>query len=202
MTLLRQVAGVASTAREGGMTLMRRIAVGFAGLVGLGCGSAEMITVPIGAPPRAPFTTDSIGYLARVIAGTRERGTYEFRIIARYENTTSLPVYFPKCRPESTAPLYSIALVGNRPGESAYNPIWPCTAPSDSIALAPGAMRIDTIVANAPNSWDGKTGEPFGVWEGRFVLRYSALWNCLDLATCRTPDSLWISNEFEVRVGR
>jgi hypothetical protein len=183
------------------MSLFRQIAAGAVAVLSLACDSVTEITVPIGALDRGVLRTDSIGYIARVVAGTRERGTYEFRIIARYKNTTSLPVYFPKCFPNSRAPAYYIALVGESPGLSAYNPVAGCTD-DGMLSLAPGDTRVDTIIARAPNRWDGKTGEPYGVWEGRFVLRYSALWNCLDPATCRTPDSLWISNPFEVRVGR
>src|SRR4051812_25695201 len=102
------------------MNLRRRIVVGVAAAAVVACSGAD-VTVPIGVPPAAPLTTDSIGYIARVVAGTRTRGTYEFRIIARYENVTGQPLYFEKCFPNSVLPVYDIGLGRGETGFPAYN---------------------------------------------------------------------------------
>jgi hypothetical protein len=160
------------------------------------------ITVPIGAPDRGVLRTDSIGYMARVVGNYYGNNLYQFRIVARYDNTTAAPIYFGRCFQNSRSPIYSIVRTDGPLASSGYNPVWACTGVEDFLILAPGASRVDTILVNGPNMFDGITKEPYGVTSGRVALRYSALWDCQDPATCKTPDSLWISNEFTVRTER
>lgn len=184
------------------MSFARRIARVAVGLGVVGCGSATEVSIPHGVPPRGVLTTDSIGYIARVVGEYYGNPMYQFRIIARYENTTSSPVFMEKCRANSRSPVYSIVRADGPLASGAYNPLLACLDVEDKLIVPPGAVRIDTFVVNGPNAWDGRTKKPEGVTNGRFVLRYGARWNCLDPATCKTPDSLWISNEFTVRTER
>jgi hypothetical protein len=165
-----------------------------------GCGDGPVF--PTGAPPRAAVTTDSLGYTARVVGDYFGHPIYQFRIIARYENTSSRRVVMIPCTDGAKSPLWSIALTdGDDPKKSAFNPGWSCTGTQTLIGVEPGAVRVDTFVVRGPTRFDGVTHEPFEVIQGRMRLGYAAAWDCgSDL--CPLPDSLSLTNEFAVRVER
>ena len=121
-----------------------------------------------------------------------------FTLVMTYTNQTDTTIYFDHCYPDSTYPIYSIR--GLTKEESAYSGAWACTGHDRYVKVLPGEKRVDTLGISGPNAWDGKTGEPFGVLEGRLQVYYAA-YTCADeFAACSLPDEAATSNLFEVRL--
>lgn len=96
--------------------------------------------------------------------------------------------------------MYHIVVDGEPDEDAAWTPTWACAAFRWHEPLAPGDARTDTFRIDGPTGWDGRTGQPIGLLEGRFRLEYD-LRTCWSTAThCPAPDSLGISNAFEVRL--
>ena len=66
--------------------------------------------------------------------------------------------------------------------------------------MSSGDERVDTLEISGPNAWDGRTGEPFGVLEGRPRNYYTAHTYADELAAYSLPDEVATSNLFEVRL--
>lgn len=181
------------------MHLFRSIAVAVVGLLSIAC--VDRVLAPVGAPPRGVFTTDSLGYSARAVADFHGHAIYEFRIVARYENTTAFPISTLKCTRDGQAPLYGVVVVGNA-SESAYGTGRACSGTFDNLlVIAAGSTRVDTLTVRGPNLFDA-ANEPRGTTEGKFKLFLLGTWDCPGAGSCAMPDSLYESNEFVVRVGR
>lgn len=179
-----------------------RIALGAVLVTLLSCGDGFVF--PVGVPPRGVLTTDSLGYTARVIGQFHGHNRYSFRVITRYENTTALPAIMLRCDAGNKSPMYSVTRTDGDPTSAAYNPGWACTSGNPLIVVAPGEVRIDTLVLQGPSSFDDNNNyEPTRpATQGRFRLSYGVGWNCPPEGACPTPDSLSLSNEFVVRVER
>ena len=127
---------------------------------------------------------------------------YEFRLIARYENTSNLPIYLETCRPGDQSPAYSITLAEDPPNSSsAYSPIGKCWGSNDLVLVQPGEMRIDTITARGTNGVNSLTHASHPT-EGRLLLLYGVRLGCTAASCRRAPDSLSISNTFVVLTER
>lgn len=121
-----------------------------------------------------------------------------FTLVMTYTNQTDTTIYFDHCYPDSTYPIYFIR--GLTKEESAYGGAWGCTGHDRSVKVLPGEKRVDTLGISGPNAWDGRTGEPFGILEGRLQISYDA-YTCADeLTACSLPDEAATSNLFEVRL--
>jgi hypothetical protein len=82
--------------------------------------------------------------------------------------------------------------------EVAYNPVWACVGHDTFIEVLPGETRADTLTLWGPNAFDDKTGEPFGVLEGRMQIGYQAK-SCADqFDPCELPQEATTSNLFTV----
>ena len=153
---------------------------------------------------QSAFTTDSTAYTATADSGASGRPKYHVRIITRYSNTTSAPLYLKRCLPQSTQPMYGVALV-EQPESwgAAYTKFWECVPHDRLILVAPGEVRIDTLELRGPNASDGGTGMSLGATSGRFVISFSPL-SCPGPdadARCEVKASKYrISNEFTIRV--
>jgi hypothetical protein len=155
------------------------------------------------------FTTDSVSYTARPTGRAGRSIQYAFTVIAQLENRGDVPVYIPRCYPNSPQPLYSVEpedtagaaqqRMQNRP---AYDQIWACVGHDYPFEVWPGTTRVDTLRLVGPTAWDGRTGEGIGRVEGRFRLGYHGGVCRRRSDLCRRPDSTWYSNAFSVRVER
>ncbi len=121
-----------------------------------------------------------------------------FALVMTYANSMDSTIYFNHCYPDDTSPTYSVR--GLTKEESAYNFYWGCTGHDRSVKVLAGEQRVDILEISGPNAWDGKTGRPFGVLEGRLQISYDA-YTCADeFAACALLDEVATSNLFEVRL--
>ncbi len=160
-----------------------------------GCSTS---TAP-GAPPT--ISTDAGQYVARPSGGSGTYQLYSFRLIATYRNERSDTVFLANCFPNVPTPTYGVVLAnGSRSTTVGYNPTYACVGHDQQIAVPPGQSHTDTLIVQGPNMWDGKTGIPFGIMEGRFTLLYQAQ-TCRGDGMCRLPESFGLSNPFEVTIA-
>ena len=121
-----------------------------------------------------------------------------FTLVMTYTNSMDSTIYFNHCYPDDTSPTYSVR--GLTKEESAYNLYWGCTGHDRSVKVLAGEQRVDILEISGPNAWDGKTGRPFGVLEGRLQVSYIA-YTCADESeACALPSEVASSNVFEVRL--
>jgi len=139
-------------------------------------------TVPVLAVPlvaRSSLTqtppslqVDQTEYRAACVRGKGGACTYTFKLVARYHNPTADTLYINRCLPSDPTPEYGVEAVADSAEDAAYDPMWACVGHDFPVVVAPHATRIDTLQIEGPNSWDGKTNAPFGVFEGEFRLIY------------------------------
>ena len=94
------------------------------------------------------------------------------------------------------------SLVDPEGEEAAYSPVWACVGHDKAIPVQPGETRVDALHISGPNTFDGVTGLPFGVLEGKFQLGYQVRLCAEDDSTCSSVDAAGRSNLFEVRLAR
>ncbi len=120
--------------------------------------------------------TNATGYLAQRTDSVY--GRYRYTVITRYENRGTTPLYLGRCFPETPQPLFSVDLSDRSQGESAYTQIWACVGHNKQFQIVPGAVRIDTLVVEGPNTYQGGTtigyGKVRGTYRVRFLVRTSA----------------------------
>ena len=147
--------------------------------------------------------TDSLRYAAVYVGGQNPHRRYGFTVVSTYMNRTTQTLYLQRCDPDSPHPLYGVQSMGPAgSGAAAYSQVWACVGHTNQIAVTPGATRVDTLQITGPNSRNGlPPHEPYGELEGRFRLRYN-VHTCAGDGYCPAPDSLQISNVFEVRLQR
>ena len=137
------------------------------------------------APLPSTLSTDAVRYVAvpgNPIGATRE---YSFTIVARFTNSGRYTVFLSRCFSDTPYPIFGIDVVGSDTA-SAYSPGWACVG-GNYFRVAPGESRSDTLPIRAPWGIDGRTGIPFGVFEGRFVLAYE-MYGCADeTPECKVP---------------
>jgi hypothetical protein len=150
----------------------------------------------LGPVPAGAFTTDATGYVAYHLPGSLPR--YQFRIISRFENTGTSTVYLGRCFPSSPQPLFSV--VSTTTVESGYSQIWACVGHDQQFAIRAGETRVDTLLVEGPNTFQGGTNTPIGVSEGDFRLYFDVRLAAGDGAP-RAPDSIKLSNAFRVRTS-
>jgi hypothetical protein len=150
----------------------------------------------LGPVPAGAFTTDATGYRAYRLPGSLPR--YQFRIISRFENRTVSTLYLGRCFPDSPQPLFTV--MNTAPVESGYGQVWACVGHDRQFAIAAGQVRIDTLLVEGPNVFQGGTNIAFGVTEGDFRLYYDVRLAPGDGAPT-APDSVKLSNAFRVRTS-
>src|SRR5512135_2144440 len=97
-------------------------------------------------------------------------GGYAIRLIVHYQNGTTALIYFDRCTPSQTRPIYGVPSAdGATP--SGYDPTWACPY-SPALELLPAATRTDTLTIFGPTARDGITHQALGVLSGRFRLEY------------------------------
>ena len=170
-----------------------------------GCDSARG-TSPIdgGSFLTDPFTTDDTSYTAgRQNGSTTGVFIYQFRITTKYTNATGLPIQLPACAGASAQPIYTVVYADQlTPQGITYNPAPPCPGGTQTITVAPGSTREDTLEVKGPNAFDPVTGQPTNsVVVGRFRLLFAAQ-TCTGSGKCvAAPDEQRYSTAFTVRTG-
>jgi hypothetical protein len=152
-------------------------------------------------PGGGALTTDRPEYVARYVGGSGTLSSYGFTVVARFENPTDSTIYLQRCNRGRPGPIYYVALVNApRSSESAYLPNWACVGPDIQFAVAPGAVRFDTLELLGPNAWNGYTGQPLGIFEGIMRIGYDLRGRgCPDDVFCRDLEA---SNTFRVTLAR
>jgi hypothetical protein len=163
------------------------------------------LALGVGEEADGSFTTDSLTYHAREVEelwpGVK---VYGFRVVTRYTNPTSAPIYLWTCYPDSPRPMYSVVGAGQATSNGiAYNGAWACVGHDRPIRVDPGATRVDTIQVRGPNAFEGGTNRPIDdVLEGRFRIMFAAQ-SCRTEGDCRIgADALTRSNEFTVSLAK
>lgn len=152
----------------------------------LGCG--PQTTEPV---VKATLTTDRSTYVATSV-GSAPNSHYTVRVVARYANQGSAPIYLATCV------LYSVNVLGDSSVASAYNPVFFGCGVDPPAQLAPGQTRTDTLQLIAPNSWTS-TGSPIGVFSGPVYLEYNA-YTCNSVTVaCAVPAASASSNVFVIQ---
>lgn len=194
------------------MRAFKAMTLGMGFLALTGCGADRPVAAPEqpSAPPevRAPLPndgslqTDKATYTA-TCQGEGYSQSCSVTLELTYTNQTDATVYFDHCFPEDTSPIYSVR--GLTQEESAYSPYWGCVGHDRSVEVLAGKTRTDTFEVSGPNAWDGQTGEPFGVLEGRLQILYTAHTcasegNTGGYGACELPDETATSNIFTVNL--
>ena len=163
---------------------------------------------PVGVQPepqpaevRAPLPSDGLLLSDRdTYTATCQGEGYEkictFTLVMTYTNQTDATVYFNHCDVDSTYPIYFIS--GLTREESAYAGAWGCTGHDRLLKVEPGEARVDTLTLSGPNAWDGVTGAPFGVLEGRLQILYETYSCAGEAEPCGLPRETATSNVFTV----
>lgn len=131
-----------------------------------------------------------------------ERPLYGFDLVTRLHNRSGHEVCLNRCYPTDRSPIYYLILI--EPFDefgAAYNAGWACVGHQDPISIAPGHTRTDTIHVQGPHFWRDESEQPHGVLEGTFRLSFEDR-ACTLGAEEELPDSLFVSNSFEVRLSR
>jgi hypothetical protein len=133
------------------------------------------------APTDGLLTTDSASYTA-IPSGYNSA---EVRVVTLLRNSSDAPITLDRCYPTTPYPIFGVGLVSPSNSEgAAWNPNWACVGHDSPIVIAAHSTRTDTLRLRAPNSADGRTGRPFGVFSGRFRIEIGA----------------FRSNEFEIKL--
>ena len=170
-----------------------------------GCDGA-LRTSPIDDPTflSDPFTTDATTYTAAKQQGpTPDVSVYQFRVVAKYTNATSLPIRLPSCAGASAQPIYAVVYADQlTPQGIAYNAPAACASGAQSILVPPGTTREDTFDVKGPNTFDAATGQPTNtVVQGRFRIFFSAQ-SCTAGGKCvAAAESQQYSTAFTVKLG-
>jgi hypothetical protein len=150
----------------------------------------------LGPVPPGAFTTDVTGYIAYCLPESLPR--YQFRVVSRFENRGAATLYLGRCFPDSPQPLFTI--FNTVPVKSGYGQIWACVGHDRQFAIRAGEVRIDTLLVQGPNAFQGGTHVPIGVTEGDFRLYFDVRLAPGDGAPA-APDSVKLSNVFRVRTS-
>ena len=145
---------------------------------------------------------DQTEYRAACVPGKGGACTYIFKLVARYHNPTADTLYISRCMPSDPTPEYGIVPVADSTEDAAYDPIWACVGHDRPVVVAPHATRLDTLQIEGPNSWDGKTNAPLGVFEGEFKLIYKVSQCWLGRRNCRILPDEQRSQAFRVHLLR
>ena len=140
-----------------------------------GCSSALEPAKPRPAEVRAPSPTDgSLTTAKESYSANCQRAGYDkmctFKVALIYTNQTEVTIYFDHCYPDDTYPIYFVG--GLTQEESAYSGAWGCTGHDRFVKVLAGKQRVDMLMLRGPNSWDGVTGKPYGLLEGRLQIHY------------------------------
>lgn len=119
------------------------------------------------APSTRLLTTDSASYVANPIGGN----SVDVRVITTLRNASPLPMSLPRCTTDAHSPIYSVELTPGEPGTAAYDPAWGCVGGAPPLIVAPGAVRVDTLLLRGP-AFGGSDGKPIGLLEGSFRIVY------------------------------
>ena len=171
----------------------------------LACGTSGQLPANHPATRDHTLTTDATAYVARPMEGLGRRQRYHFVLISRFENRGSKSLYLGRCLPDSDEPLFTVvngdSTATDRRSGSAYSTVWGCVGHDRQFEIRPGAVRIDTLEVQGPNSFDGRTGEAFGRLEGKLRL-YFVVRRAPGEDVPQLPPSESVSNIFSVRVSQ
>jgi hypothetical protein len=143
---------------------------------------------------------DQTDYKVPCVRGKGDACTFSFKLVARFHNPTADTLYINRCSPTAPTPEYGVETVTDSTEDAAYDPIWACVGHDSPVVVAPHATRIDTLRIEGPNSFDGKTNVPLGVFEGEFRLIYKVSRCWLGRRNCRVLPDEQRSQTFHVHL--
>jgi hypothetical protein len=159
-------------------------------------GDPEDFALRPGAPP--PVATDAAVYtLARVDGG------YAGEALATYTNTTGRTVYYRRCMPESTGPIFGLRRTGADSSAPAFvGSVWACVGGVHTGRIRAGgtlSARVDL------GSWDSPLAQPPVTADqraGRFRIEFAlCAEDAADSDSCEAiPQPARESNAFVVRL--
>lgn len=177
------------------------------GLMLAGCASGPTVSPPKPsetqpvevrdpAAPDGSLKTDKASYSPNC-QGEGNAMTCTFTLELTYTNQTDATIYFDHCDPDSTSPIYFVGALTEE--ESAYSSAWGCVGFDERVVkVEAGEQRTDTLELRGPNSWDGVTGKPFGLFGGRLQIYYEAHSCASEGDPCGLPQETATSNVFTV----
>jgi len=166
----------------------------------IGCSGPESSTGPVGGAhsrDASPVQTDSLLYHLR-----RNPGEYRAYVTATYRNISSAPVYFARCGPGATGPMFSIRRTGADSTRTFFvDWAWACVGGAPTGTLNPGdstVMRVAFGSVDQPGMMPPlQPGDLVGEFRIELILcaQYVA-----DSDDCTpAPQSQRSSNAFSVR---
>ena len=141
----------------------------------------------------APIELDRPLYVA--LRQTGASHPYAFDVVARFTNATADTIFLATGSPGGPRPSYWVA--GGASSRSAYNPTSSGVGHDRQIAVAPGAVRVDTLRLAGPSV--EYEGMPVEALEGPMRLVYLPQ-GCRGDGACRLPYEVATSDTFEVRL--
>lgn len=144
-----------------------------------------------------PFMTDRSSYTATPVSQQPGFTVYGFEAVTSFTNVTADTLFLERCMPADRHPIYAVIQVAPAGETSGYSPAWACTGGTPPIAVAPGAVRLDSLRLTGPTSFDETTGKPIGATTGTFAIRFQ-VFGCSQHAPCPVGDTLSTSTSFTV----
>ena len=142
------------------------------------------------------LTTDSRHYTVSVIHPSPSVTWYTVSVVTRYRNFTRDTVFLERCDPTSRTPTHGVSYLGSPTAPAGYGAGWACKGHESHLAVAPGDVRVDTLLLVGPNSYDQMVA-----LEGSFRLYFVPM-------TCRSgnceieEDRLRASNTFHLTLPK
>jgi hypothetical protein len=140
---------------------------------------------------------------ASIYTLTRVDGGYEAEALAVYTNSTGRPVYYARCKPESSRPMYGVRRTGPDSTAPAFvGGVWACVGGVPTGRVDPG----ETLSARVwLGSWDSPEAQPpitDAMRAGRFRIVFALCTSHVDDSDgCEPlPAAAAESNAFEIRL--
>ena len=149
-----------------------------------------------GAPP--PVTTDAAVYTL-----TRIDGGYAAEALATYTNTTGRTVYYRRCMPESTGPIFGLRRTGADSSAPAFvGGVWACVGGVHTGRIRAGgtlSARVDLGSSDSPLAVPPVTADQR---VGRFRVEFAlCAEDAADSDDCEAiPQAARESNAFDLRL--
>lgn len=122
--------------------------------------------------------------------------SHDANVLTRYENRGTATVILGRCLPTSPQPVFTVVSTDSTV-RSGYESIRGCVGHDHQFEVPPGAVRIDALRGEGPNSFEQGKLTGIGATSGRFKLVF-AVGLAAGGSPSNAPAPSCYSNEFLV----